>query len=74
MANKVIKRITYKIELSCNILDKGAVVPSGMHYSVTDEKGKTVSIPDLPGVEKMLSIWIGIYYSYPMVKVRDILK
>lgn len=68
---KVIKTVDYQINITCDIGDKGAVVPVGAHCSIVDNKTKEhCDMIEMPDSEKIMAIWIGIYYSYPMAKFR----
>ena len=67
---KKAKRITYKIEVFCEVNEHGVVIPDGESISVVDAKGKGLNMLNYPSSATILMIWLGKYLQYPLAGNR----
>jgi hypothetical protein len=62
------KTITYKLEIHCRVNKSGAVIPTGASECILDDKGKHLNMLVYPQWYKIVMIWMGKYFSYPLKK------
>ncbi len=63
------KRVTYKMDIHCDIDQYGNVIPVGSSGAIVDTKtGKGLNSAKYPSDYKILIMWMGECFKYPRMK------